>query len=187
MISKTVTLLFFLCIGFAGCSPDVTTVQVIRNPLIKFDYNGNDTWQTTQYSFGAVSSVVVYPQDTTQPAQVYNRFTFESLGKDSAGNMLQLIITFDAVNINDLTGIYSSSYTSKRGLAEVQLYNLTDNANLAAYSLCSHTTSNAEFAIDKQKPDEKLITGTFHVTLCDLRDTTKKLSVTNGAFTDITY
>lgn len=179
-------LLFCLCL--AGCTKDVTTVQVVRNPLIKFDFGGgNASWQSSTYTFSSISKVVVYPQDSTQPGQLYNRITFQSSGKDNSGNMLQLIIAFDAVDLNQLTGVYNSSYTIQRGLAQVQLYNLTDNSNLAAYSLCDKTISNAQFQIEKQKPDEKLITGTFHMTLCDARDSTKKIDITNGIFTDVTY
>ncbi len=186
---KTITgAVLLFCICLAGCTKDVTTVQVVRNPLIKFEFNGGTaSWQTTNYAFTSISKVVVYPQNTTQPGQLYNRITFQSSGKDNSGNTLQLIIAFDAVDMNQLSGVYNSSYTIQRGLAQVQLYNLTDNSNLAAYSLCDQTISNAEFQIEKQKPDEKLITGTFHVTLCDARDSTKKINITNGVFTDLTY
>ncbi len=183
----TVSVLLF-CICLAGCTKDVTTVQVVRNPLIKFEFNGGtDSWQSSTYAFTSISKVVVYPQDTTKPGQLYNRITFQSSGKDNSGNTLQLIVAFDAVDITQLTGVYNSSYTTQRGLAQVQLYNLTDNSNLAAYSLCDQTISNAAFQIEKQKPDEKLITGTFHLTLCDARDSTKKINITNGVFTDLTY
>lgn len=188
MIKPITGAVLLFCICLAGCTKDVTTVQVVRNPLIKFDFGGgNASWQSSTYAFSSVSKVVVYPRDTTQPGQLYNRITFQSSGKDNSGNSLQLIIAFDAVDMNQLTGIYNSSYTTQRGLAQVQLYNLTDNSNLAAYNLCDQTISNAEFQIEKQKPDEKLITGTFNMTLCDARDSTKKINITNGVFTDVTY
>lgn len=176
------------CICLAGCTKDVTTVQVVRNPLITFEFGGgSSSWQSTTYTFTKISKVVVYPQDSTKPGQLYNRVTFQSSGKDNSGNTLQLIIAFDAVDMTQLPGVYNSSYTTQRGLAQVQLYNLTDNSNLAAYNLCDQTISNATFQIEKQKPDERLITGTFHMTLCDARDSTKKIDITNGVFTDVTY
>lgn len=182
--TSSLLLLFFL----AGCTKDVTTVQVVRHPLIKFNLDSaNTSWQSSNYDFTSIAKVVVYPQDATKPGQLYNRVTFQASGKDNSGKTLQLIIAFDAVDMTQLSGVYNSSYTTQRGLAQVQLYNLTDNANLAAYSLCDQTISNATFQIEKQKADEKLITGSFHMTLCDARDSTKKINITNGIFTDITY
>lgn len=188
MIRPITSAFLLFCICLAGCTKDVTTVQIVRNPLIKFDFDsGNGSWQSSNYTFTKIARVVVYPQDTTKPGQLYNRITFQSSGKDNSGNTLQLIVAFDAVDMTQLTGVYNSSYTTQRGLAQVQLYNLTDNSNLAAYSLCDQSISNADFKIEKQKADEKLITGTFHMTLCDARDSTKKINITNGVFTDLTY
>ena len=188
MIKPITSAFLLLLIFLAGCTKDVTTVQVVRNPSIKFDLDSaNTSWQSSTYAFTSISKVVVYPQDTTKPGQLYNRVTFQASGKDNLGNILQLIVAFDAVDMTQLTGVYNSSYTTQRGLAQVQLYNLTDNSNLAAYSLCDQTISNADFQIEKQKPDEKLITGSFHMTLCDARDSTKKINITSGIFTDLTY
>jgi hypothetical protein len=186
---RPITSAFLLfCICLAGCTKDVTTVEVVRNPLIKFNIDSaNASWQSSNYTFSSISKVVVYPQDTTKPGQLYNRITFQSSGKDNSGNTLQLIVAFDAVDLTQLSGVYTSSYTTQRGLAQVQLYNLTNSSNLAAYSLCDQSISNAEFQIEKQDPDEQLITGSFHMTLCGARDSTNKINITNGIFTDLTY
>ncbi len=187
-MTKFLSLLFLFGFAFfTGCSPDVTTVQVVRNPEISFLFNGSSSWNYNQYSFSPVSQTVVYPQDTTKPGQLYNRLTLQTTGKDNAGKTLQLIITFDAVNTDQLVGLYTTEYTTQRGLAQVQLFNVTDANNLAAYELCAGQMADATLLIEKQKTDERLITGSFHMTLCNQRDSTELVDITNGVLTDITY
>ena len=184
---KTILLLtLFSSVFFLSCSPDMTTVQVIRNPIIKFNYNGTTAWQDNTYSFAPVTQTVVYPSDPTQPGQLYYRYILRATGQDDAGNKLELDITFDVVDANELVGVYTPAYTTQRGLAQVQLFNLTDNS-LAAYSLCPDALATAQLQIQKQKEDERLITGTFEMTLCNTRDAAQKINITSGVITDITY
>lgn len=176
--------LFFSVIA-VGCTPDLTTVQVIRNPVIKFDYNGT-TWQQSKYSFAPTSKTVVYPDDPAEPGVLYNRMILRATGQDNDGNTLELLITFDAVDTDQLVGVYTPAYSTQRGLAQVQLFNLTDN-NLAAYDLCDDNLSTAVLTIQKQKLDERLISGTFQMTLCNTRNEAEEITITNGVITDITY
>ena len=179
----------FLLIGFlilfGKCSPDVVTVQVIRNPSISFDYN-NTSWKSSSYSFTPLARVVVYPGDTTQPGKFYNRLTMQAFGKDAANNELQLIVSFDAVDANLLVGTYTPAHNTQRGLADAQLYNLSNPNNLMAYQLCADPALSV-LSIKRQSQTERLVTGTFQFTLCNVRDTTQKISLTNGILTDISY
>ncbi len=179
------TALFFSIFCF-GCSADITTVEVVRSPVITFNYNTTFAWQSNSYSFAPVAQTVVYPQDSSLPGQLYNRYILRATGQDNAGNKLQLTITFDAVNADELIGIYTPAYTTLRGLAEVQLFNLSNN-NLSAYQLCNSSLQSAVFQIKKQKADERLITGTFQMTVCNTRDTTEQINIINGVLNDITY
>ncbi len=184
---KTLFLLSILCmVGLFSCTPDITTVQVIRNPSLSFNYNNTFSFTTTSYSFAPVTQTVVYPSDTTQPGQLYYRYILRTMGRDNEGNNLELDITFDAADKDQLVGVYTTNYSIARGLALVQLFNLTNN-RLAAYDLCADNRNTATLTIQKQKADERLITGTFQMSLCDTRDTTEKITITNGVFTDITY
>lgn len=178
--------LLFLFLFLSGCSDEQTSVQIIRTPSLTFNLNGS-SWKADNYSFAPISKVVVYPQDTTLPGQLYNRFSLQATGRDSAGNTYQLFITFDAIDVNQLSGIYSPFYTPQRGLSQVQLYNLTNSNNLSAYTLCADNLANAVFQIQKQNIDETLITGVFQMTLCNSRDTTEKINITNGIMKDIKY
>ena len=185
---KIYTIVFFLTSAFLfGCTPDVTTVQVIRHPTITFSYDATSMWQDNSYSFAPVTQTVVYPQDTTRPGQIYHRQTLQAMGKDDKGNSLQLIITFDMADESQFVGTYTTDYTTQRGLAQVQLFNVTDANNLSAYNLCRANLSDAVLNIEKQKPDERLISGSFRMTLCNQRDSTEKITITNGVLTDITY
>jgi hypothetical protein len=186
-MKKILLLSLFMGIFFLGCSRDETTVQILRTPLLSFNFNGSSTWKADNYSFAPVSKVVVYPADTSQTGQLFNRYTLQGTGNDSAGNSYQLIITFDNADPNLLTGIYKPHYTNQTGLAQVQLFNLTNSNNLAAYNLCSNDTANAILQIQKQKPDERLITGSFQMMLCNSRDSSKKINITNGIIKDIKY
>ena len=181
-------LLFLLLIGIFlnSCSNDATTVQILRTPLFTFNINGASPWTASTYSFGNISKVVVYPADTTQPGQLYSRLTLQGSGKDSSGNIYQIIISFDAADVNQLVGIYNPEYTAQKGLSQVQLFNLTNANDLAVYNLCGGT-SNAVLQIQKQSQAESLITGTFQMTLCNSRDTTEKINITNGILQDIKY
>lgn len=186
-MKKILLLSLFMGIFFFGCSHDETTVQILRTPLLSFNFNGSSTWKADNYSFAPVSKVVVYPADTSQTGQLFNRYTLQGTGKDSAGNNYQLIITFDNSDPNLLTGTYKPHYTNETGLAQVQLFNLTNSNDLAAYNLCTNDTANAILQIQKQKPDERLITGSFQMMLCNSRDSSKKINITNGVIKDIKY
>jgi hypothetical protein len=179
-------LIIFCCIFYQSCSPDSTTVQVIRNPSIKFTYNGA-TWKSDKYSFSNPSMVVVYPNDTTQPGKFYNRIILQSTGRDNNNNNLQLIISFDNIDANQLVGSYTPFHTAVRGLASAQLYDLTNPNKLQAYQLCSDNSLASLFQIQKQNQDERLVSGVFQMTMCNIRDTTQKIKLMNGIFTDIKY
>ncbi len=187
MTKKLLLFTLIISVYLLGCTPDITTVQVVRNPVIKFDYNSTSSWQYSNYSFSPVSKTVVYPTDTTKPGQLYNRLTLQATGKDNTGKTLQLIITFDAVDVDQLVGLYTTEYTTQRGLAQVQLFNVTDENNLAAYELCADHLDAASLFIQKQKNDERLISGSFQMQLCNQRDSTEHFDISNGVVTDITY
>src|SRR5664279_5137198 len=102
-MQKTILLFLIFTAFFYGCSQDATTVQVVRNPTITFDFDSTSSWRSDNYSFLDVSKVVVYPDDTTKPGKLYNRLTLQALGRDNTGNNLQLIINFDAVSYTHLT------------------------------------------------------------------------------------
>ncbi|MEO6546633.1 MAG: hypothetical protein ABIN94_01485 [Ferruginibacter sp.] len=180
------SVLILFSIIYYGCSPDELTVQVIRNPIIKFNLNGA-SWKSDKYSFTTPSMVVVYPSDTTQPGKFYNRITLQSTGRDINNKNLQLIISFDNVDASQLVGIYSPSHTALRGLASAQLYDLTNANNLQAYQLCNDNLQTSLFQIQKQKQDERLVSGVFQITMCNVRDTTQKIEIIDGTFTDIKY
>ena len=179
-------LIIFFCILYHACSPDVTTVQVKRNPSIKFNLNGA-TWKSDTYSFSNPSMIVVYPNDTTQPGKFYNRIILQSTGRDSKNNNLQLVISFDNIDANQLVGTYTPFHTTQRGLASAQLYDLTDANKLQAYQLCSDNSLASLFQVQKQNQDERLISGVFQISMCNIRDTTQKIKLTDGTFTDIKY
>ncbi|MEO7768187.1 MAG: hypothetical protein ABIS01_12200 [Ferruginibacter sp.] len=178
--------LILFSIVYYSCSPDELTVQVIRNPSIKFNLNGA-SWKSDKYSFSSPSMIVVYPNDTTQPGKFYNRIILQSTGRDNNNKNLQLIVSFDNVDANQLVGIYTPFHTPVRGIASAQLYDLTNANDLKAYQLCNDNSMASSFQIQKQKPDERLVSGVFQITMCNIRDTTQKIQITDGTFTDIKY
>jgi hypothetical protein len=186
---KAIVLYLLICTTsiFYSCTRDEVTVQVVRNPSIKFDFNSVSSWTADKTTFAPTSKVVVYPNDTTQLGVLYNRLMLQSTGHDNAGNVLQLIISFDAVDVARLTGSYSSLYSTQWGLAQVQLFNLTNSNNLSAYDLCNYSNANSTFRIQRQNTTEHLISGLFQMTLCNSRDSTQKINIINGTFTDIHY
>jgi len=61
-MKKILLLSLFMGIFFLGCSHDETTVQILRTPLLSFNFNGSSTWKADNYSFAPVSKVVVIRQ-----------------------------------------------------------------------------------------------------------------------------
>ncbi|MEO9147098.1 MAG: hypothetical protein ABI237_16235 [Ginsengibacter sp.] len=186
-MKKNFLFFFFTAITFWGCSRDQTTIQIIRNPTLSFNLSPTNSWVANTYSIKNISKVVVYPQDTSQPAQLYDRYSLQGVGKDDSGRTLQVVITFDLSENSPLVGIYTPAYTLQRGLAEVQLFNLTSNSDLSVYNLCSQNLSTAVFQIEKEKKDERIITGSFQMMLCNSRDTTQKLNIMGGTLKDLKY
>lgn len=170
-----------------GCSQDQTTIQIVRNPTFSFNFSPTNSWVASTYSITNISKVVVYPQDTSLPGQLYDRYSLQGSGKDDSGRTFQLVITFDLSNSTPLVGIYTPAYTLQRGLAQVQLYNLTNNNDLSVYNLCDQNLGTDVFQIEKQKTDERIITGSFQMTFCNSRDTTQKLNITGGSVKDLKY
>lgn len=171
----------------AGCSNDQTTIQIIRNPQLSFSLSPTNQWNAANYSIHEISKVVVYPKDTTLGAQLYDRYSLEGTGKDDSGQTYQLVITFDVSDSSQLVGVYTPFYNAQRGLAQVELYNLTNKSDLSVYELCSDALNTAAFQIQKQKPDERIVTGAFQMMLCNVRDTTQKLNITAGSLKDLKY
>lgn len=178
---------FFLALAFFGCSSDQTTVQIIRSPLLKFNLSPTNSWQADGYSIVKSSKVAEYPQDTTLPAQFYDRYVLTGSGKDDSGHTYQLTLNFDVASGIQLVGLYKKGYTSERGLGDVQLVDLTDKNNLAVYNLCAQDLQNDILQIEKEKSDEQIITGSFQITVCNSRDSTQKLVIMNGIIKDLKY
>ncbi|MEO6905393.1 MAG: hypothetical protein ABI148_03470 [Ginsengibacter sp.] len=187
-MNKIISLLFlFVALLFSNCSSDETSVQIIRTPLLQFDLSPTDKWVANNYSIKNTSKVVVYPEDSSLPAQLYNRYTLQGSGKDDLGKTYQLVINFDKSDSSQFVGIYKTAYNTERGIAQVQIFDLTDKNNLSVYNLCADDLQNDVLQILKEKPDENIITGTFQMTLCNSRDSTQKLTIMNGTIKDLKY
>ena len=180
-------LLLLITVLFFSCSSDQTTVQIIRSPLLQFNLSPSNSWKADNYSLIKTARVVEYPEDTTLPAQFYDRYLLTGSGKDDSGHTYQLTVNFDLADGNQLVGLYKKAYTPQRGLGDVQLVDMTDSKNLSVYNLCAENFQNDILQIEKQKPDEQIITGSFQMTLCNSRDTTQKLNIMNGIIKDLKY
>lgn len=180
-MTKLLSLLIII-LFLSACSKE-TTVQVMRNPLIQFTGN-SALWKAGNYSLTKPVQVVGYPANSNQSGQLYNRFTLQANGKNDKGEDLQLNIVFDASNADQLKGIYRPAYTSETGLYEVQLFTL-DN-DLSAYSLCSGSSASM-LQIQRHSQAERLISGSFQMMLCNVRDTAQKIQISDGIINDIHY
>jgi hypothetical protein len=178
---------FFVALFLFGCSSDQTTVQIIRSPLLQCNIGPSDSWKADTYSIVKASRVVEYPQDSSLPAQFYDRYVLTGSGKDDSGRVYQLTVNFDLADDEQLVGLYQKAYTTQRGLGDVQLVDMTDKNNLAVYNLSSSDFQNDILQIEKQKSDERIITGSFQMTVYNSRDTTQKLQIMNGTIKDLKY
>jgi hypothetical protein len=187
MKKKFYLLILLGSFSLLSCTSDQTTVQIIRSPLLKFNLSPGNSWKADGYTLTQPSKVVEYPQDTSLPAQFYDRYVLTGSGKDDSGHTYQLTINFDLADGQQLVGLYKSDYTVERGLGGVQIVDMTDKKNLEVYNLCAEDLQNDILQIEKQKPDERIITGSFQMTLCNSRDTTQKLNILNGIIKDLKY
>lgn len=178
---KILPFIFCACFLFLACTQEVTTIRVKRNPTIKFNTD-SASWVANKYFFTGPSRVIVYPSSTATSGQLYYRYTLQAFGVDSKGNNLQLVMALDAADSTQLIGTYTPSYTLTKGLAQVQLFNLN---NLSAYTLCN--SNGAVVDILRQSLSEEIVAGNFNIRLCNVQDTTLKMNLSNGLFTDITY
>lgn len=180
-------MLLLICLTgylFSGCTREDLTVQIVRNPLIQFTVDST-TWKAESYDISGPANVVVYPSNPALPGVIYNRYFLQATGKDNKGNNLQFNLVFDAVNPARLTGTYRVGYTADKGLQQAQLFTL--DGSLSAFAFCSNDTITPVLQIQKQSETERLISGTFQMTLCNTRDATKKVIIKNGIITDIRY
>lgn len=171
---------------FTACSrEEEDTVQIVRNPVIAFS---TDTlvWQSGSYFFLNPIQVVRYPAQAVGSAKIYTRYSLQATGKDNKGSTLQLNLLFDAGERDQLMGVYRAAYTEQRGLAGVHLYNL-QNGQLAAYKLSLQDTATATLHIRRQYEKERLISGTFEMTLSNEQDTSKKIRIRDGVLQDLRY
>ncbi len=183
-MKKPLTRILIFLFLLSACTPEETTVGIARNPVLGFTAPSM-TWQSARYSFAAPSQVVAYPADSTQPGRLYNRLTLQATGENSDGDNLQIILMFDAEDASQLIGTYRPLYTTTRGLAQAQIFNLSRD-ELAAYALKPNDVS-AVLQVQRQSQTERLIAGTFQMTLYNTRDTTETINITAGTFTDIRY
>lgn len=183
-MKRSFYLLFFSIFLVLGCSREALTLQIVRNPLVKFDIDA-DSWVSDSYFFTGPAKVVAYPSNPALPGVLYNRFTLQATGKDSKGNSLQFNLVFDAADAEKLPGVYKLAYSASRGMQQAQLFNV--GSTLAAYSLLAKDSASAILEIQKQSISEKLITGTFQMTMSNTRDTTQKIRIKNGILNDIHY
>jgi hypothetical protein len=183
-MKTTVYLLLIIFYLLPGCSRGDLTVNIIRNPLIKFDLDSS-SWKADNYSFTGPTTVVVYPSNPLLPGNLYYRFTLQANGRDNKGNNLIFNLVFDASDFNQLSGDYRVIYSTEKGLQQVQLFNT--GSTLSAFALCPNDSITPILKVQKQSLTERLITGTFQMTLCNTRDTAQKIRITNGILTDIHY
>jgi hypothetical protein len=110
--------------------------------------------------------------------------TLNARGENTAGDNLQLTIMFDAEDTSRLVGVYRPLYTASSGLAQVQVFNLSNGP--AAYAL-KPGDSTAVLQIQRHSESERLMAGRFQMTLYNTRDSTETINITTGIFKDVRY
>ncbi|TDH28544.1 hypothetical protein EXU57_00245 [Segetibacter sp. 3557_3] len=183
-MKKTLQLFFIAIVTVLSCTPEKTTFQVVRHSSMSFNYDSSSTWKAKTYDISPPTQAVVYPADPLIPGTLYNRYTLQAFGVDDKNRNLQIVMVFDTKEQKVFTGEYKTAYTGDKGLKEVQVYDM-DNASLAFYQMYDNAFSTLK--ITKQSTSERLIAGTFQIMLRDARDTTRKMTITSGTLTDVSY
>ena len=132
----------------------------------------SSSWKADSYFFTGPATEVVYLSNPLLPGSLYNRYTLQANGKDCKGNSLLFNLIFDASDFKLLSGDYKVKYTAEKGLHQVQLFNT--GSTLATFALCPNDSLTPVLHVQKQSFEERLITGTFQMTLCTQETQLKK-------------
>ena len=182
---KKIFLIFLTGIITSSCQQYTESISIQRNPFIKAEIDG-ENWQTTDYVSRYLGKIVYYEDENDVTGEIFNRISVTALSPSGEPDQLQL--TIDVVNINNMVGEYNTTYTARGGINEVTWVDkATTPGFFPVYTLCQPLASSGKIIINRQEPNEKLITGTFEVTLCERTNSGQVLTIKKGEFKDLSY
>ena len=182
---KKIFLIFLAGIFISSCQQYSESITIQRNPFIRAEINGTP-WSTKNYVSRYLGKIVYYEDQNDLTGDLYNRVSITALSPSGEPDQLQL--TIDVLNINNMVGEYNTTYTAKGGINEIQWVDkATSPGFFPVFTLCNPVVGTSKIIISRQEITEKLINGTFEVTLCERTDPNQILSITKGEFKDLSY
>lgn len=178
--------LAIIALAVAGCNKAIDNVSIIRSPFLNVQVN-DTLFKSEGFKLNEPISAVAYLSDTAKTGSKVYRYAYQNtlVTANSSGTPLQLIISFDTDKKTAFQGIYTTAYTSKGGLFEVTALKTIDQVHYIKYVLVPN--ANNKFEITRQGNNERIFAGQFHFELQNQKDSTDRLSFTNGKFEDINY
>ena len=120
--------------------------------------------------------------------EVYTRFLLEARGESLAGNEVIIDIEFDIVPDGSFIDVYRPTF--QKGTGGIHSFNYLEKNEEGTYNSFSlNTTAKNEtfFRIQRQHAEEFLILGDFFAQLRNDKDSTDRLTLSEGVFKDIYY
>ena len=178
----TVPLLLLL----TACGSSNTTFEVIRIPQLQANIDG-ERWEADRVEFQYLGKVVYYSNPADPQGEVFERINI--LAFESGSDLLQLKVSLDVKDREELVGNYSTTYEEYGGLHDIQWLERGESGDseILSYSLCGGGTSDAEFVIQRQQRTEELVAGIFRATLCERTNTNDQVELADGEFRDLEY
>jgi hypothetical protein len=182
-ITMIYVVLIYTSLFLGACEPSSESVRIQRNPMIKANING-ENWQTKEYIPVSLGKTVYYEDMNDATGVLYERLHLTIFNNAQYPQQLQFII--DVKDPKNMIGEYGMIYTEGGGIHEVMW---TDHAAspdfYPLFSICEAFEPTVKIVIEKQSTSEKLISGTFEMTLCDRTNAGNTLIISQGEFKDI--
>jgi hypothetical protein len=165
-----------------GCQDYQEKFEILRNPFIQVKVNN------TLYTFTDPKIVslgqVIESNDLGSSFSIYDRLVI--FGIIPGDDFRKIQFSIDIQDIQDQINYYTFSYTDKGGINEIIWKEKNDQDNFESYYSCNEGMENSFFSIIKQNRQEKIISGSFHILLCNINGTDSTITI-DGEFRDLKY
>jgi hypothetical protein len=180
-----ISISILISISLFSCQQFSESVEVQRNPMVKAKVNG-ESWQTREYVSILLGKTVYYEDVNDATGVLYERLHLSAFNNAQYPEQLQFIL--DVKDLNNMVGEYTTTYTANGGVHDIVWIDQASSADFyPLFSICDSFKPTTKITIERQSTSEKLISGTFEMTLCERTNGSNTLVITQGEFKDIYY
>lgn len=184
-LSKHFSLLPFVWVlVLLGCNHTVDDIEVVRNPAVTLNING-EAWSPASIVVVGFGKDLVYETDTSTQGTLYFGYSLILTGGNERGLSRKITLRFAVPEQDQLRGRYTPQLTDRGVITRVEVLEQLTKEQYALYKLAP-SQSAAFLQIDRQSSEKRLIAGSFAFTVAS-EDQAQQIMAENGVFTDISY